>query len=140
MTEQPPTPPQPPAKGRSPITCLITIGLFIVAGIFFAAAGSKSSNRPTAPATVRVVYEVAGTARGVDVTVETATGTEQGSGKAVPLRVEYPMRSGQPAYISAQNTGEFGRVSCRISVGGRVISENESSGGYTIATCHGLVP
>ena len=44
---------------------------------------------------------------------------------------------GEFVYISAQNEGEYGSVTCRITVDGVVVSENTSSGAYGIATCEG---
>lgn len=48
--------------------------------------------------------------------------------------------TGAFVYLSVQNGDEYGSVSCRITVDGSVVSENTSSGGFTIATCQGQVP
>ncbi|MDF5758784.1 hypothetical protein [Spongiactinospora sp. TRM90649] len=87
-----------------------------------------------------VVYAVTGTADSAGVTVATSTGTEQASGRAVPMRYEVEMTPGDFVYLSAQNEGVSGTITCEISVGGVVISRNTSAGGYTIASCQGTVP
>jgi len=92
---------------------------------------------------VEVKYEVEGTASSVDITIETPSGTSQGSDKAVPLRTDagngitLSFPRGSFVYISAQNQGEDGTVTCRITVDGEVVSENTSSGAYSIASCDG---
>ena len=94
-------------------------------------------------APVEVLYEVEGTARSVSLTLEAPSGTQQGSNKAVPLKtdsgngIRMEFERGAFVYISAQNEGESGTVTCRITVDGEVISENTSSGAYTIASCDG---
>jgi hypothetical protein len=49
-------------------------------------------------------------------------------------------RTGDFVYLSVQNRDAAGSVTCRITVDGRVLSENTSTGGYVIATCQGRVP
>ncbi|NUU19045.1 hypothetical protein HP550_17490 [Cellulomonas humilata] len=87
-----------------------------------------------------VLYEVEGTAASASITMSTASGTEQAdidlplttkSGE-VGLCLTNPI---QHPYISAQNKGRTGTVTCRITVRGVVESENTSSGAYAIATC-----
>jgi hypothetical protein len=47
---------------------------------------------------------------------------------------------GDFVYFSAQNTSEYGTLTCTIKVGGVPISENTATGAYAIATCEGRVP
>ena len=91
-----------------------------------------------------MVYEVEGSAPGVSVTIETPTGTSQADDRAVPLGNEgeapgltFKFTPGAFVYISAQNSGETGTVTCRITVDGLVISENTADGAFSIATCKG---
>jgi hypothetical protein len=92
-----------------------------------------------------VLYEVEGTASVVAVTIEKPSGTEQAN-VSVPLTNKGGTRGltlkferGDFVYISAQNQGESGTVTCRITVDGEVLSENTSSGAYSIASCKGSV-
>lgn len=95
-----------------------------------------------------IKYEVEGTATSVSITMSTPSGTQQVADASVPLRPKsgdgagllVKMDSGEFAYLSAQNNGDTGTVVCRITVDGKVIAENQSSGAYVIASCDGSVP
>lgn len=110
--------------------------------------GSSSSGSGSYTSSVRtVVYEVEGTAKSVDITMESTSGTSQQSNLKVPLSsksgsrgLTVEMNRGDFVYISAQNQGSSGSVTCRITVDGAVVSTVTSSGGYTIATCSGTAP
>ena len=123
------------------VPVLLTLGL-AVAACSDVTAGPAASE-PTAST---VVYEVEGSAESVSVTLQTPTGISQQNDLSVPvinkagtqgLRIDaFPQ--GEFVYISAQNEGEFGDVTCRITVDDEVISENTASGGFAIATCQGV--
>ncbi len=106
-------------------------------------ATSDAQIREALSTTVR--YEVGGTASQADITIQTPTGSSQQSGVDVPLKskagtdyLQFTFQSGDFVYLSAQNTSGVGTVTCTISdESGRVISHNEASGGYAIATCKG---
>lgn len=96
-----------------------------------------------------VVYFVEGTASSVSITVTDAEGdTEQATNRAVPLSNSSGrpglnigcVPSGQFLYISAQNEGESGTVTCRIEADGRTVAEATSTGSYVIATCDDVAP
>jgi hypothetical protein len=97
-----------------------------------------------------VAYDVTGTATGVSLTYTNGAGqTEQASDKALPLTSKdtgepfallFEMRPGDFAYLSAQNTGDSGSVTCRILIDGKNFREATSDGAYVIASCHGSVP
>lgn len=109
------------------------------------AGGSSSSDTTPYGSTVEVLYEVEGTASGTNITLQSATGTVQANDKAVPLAskatgkrgMTYTMPRGHFVYLSAQNTGSSGSITCRITVDGTAVSTNTSSGGYAIASCNG---
>lgn len=104
-------------------------------------SGTGSSSQSSS--TVSVLYEVEGTATAANLTLESGTGTVQQNDKAVPLRttsgkgLKATMLRGDFAYISVQNQGAIGTVTCRITVDGVVISTNTSSGAYAIVSCSG---
>lgn len=137
---------------RKSLIVAIVAAVAVAAGLLIADALTRSprhpaptvTSQPTPPPDLStpspVVYAVDGTADSVFVTVQSATGTEQAAGRALPIRLEYTIRSGQFVYISAQNEGDWGDVTCEISIGDRVISRNSATGAYTIATCQGVVP
>jgi hypothetical protein len=104
-----------------------------------ASSGSQHSSSRT------VVYEVEGTAKVVDITMSTGSGTSQQSNLTVPVTAKGSSRPGLTVtvnpggYVSilAQNQGSSGTVTCRITVDGVVVSTVTSSGAYTIASCSG---
>ena len=125
----------------------IAVGFIAAAGLALSGCGSSSTasakyNEPI-KRTSEVLYEVEGTAVNADVTFETPTGTSQTSpdlpmkvkGSSVP-GVTFTFESGDFVYISAQGKKGAGYVICRITVDGKVISENRASG-YGVASCKG---
>lgn len=89
-----------------------------------------------------LIYDVSGTAYSAMVTYRTSSGTQQAT-------VDLPMQNNAGtrgvrmqgssipdfAYISAQNQGETGTITCRITLNGQTISENTSSGAYAVVSC-----
>jgi hypothetical protein len=153
------TPPAKRSRLNQVVTGLIAVGLVGSAvGIWYltetpADEAPKTRTAPAAGLTSHtVIYEAdGGTARGlrtVSYTIQTDSGgTSQGETN-LPMKnrnggtglVFTGFRTGDFVYLSVQNKDAAGDVTCRIRVDGTVISENTSSGGYTIATCKGTVP
>ncbi|MGI5155859.1 hypothetical protein [Microbispora sp. CA-102843] len=147
MSEQPPAPQQPSPAKHGALIAFGVVGVLVFFAVIGAIASSGSHDEQGPPidvstigSNIPVFYDVTGTAAAVSLTVRTATGTEQASGASLPVHLSIPMSSGDFVYVSAQNAGESGTVSCSITVGGRVISSNESSGAFAIASCEGTVP
>lgn len=125
--------------------------LWIVLGLVasFAISALIWAYPPSTPApansTHTVLYEVeadsvTGSGRTGLVTAGTpAGGTTQRTG-LLPITGTFTFSTGEAVYVSVQNQQPAGSVTCRITVDGVVVSENSSSGGYTIATCQGRVP
>lgn len=121
---------------------------YLFAVVALAALTGCSSDTP-APAAVKlepveVRYFVEGTATHADITIETPTGTSQQDDVLLPMMAKddseglhFMAEPGTFVYIAAQNGGAAGDVTCRIEVDGKVVSENRSSGAYSIATCKG---
>jgi hypothetical protein len=75
-----------------------------------------------------------GSAATVDVTYQDADGdTAQQSGVRVPWSHSVG-RGSDFLYISAQNQGSSGSVTCSIRNNGRVVKQATSSGAYVICT------
>lgn len=134
---------------KSAIAVALPIGLLLTGCV---ASTPEPAATPSAPAPVEVRYEVDFEAAhkgltsktpSADITVSTPTGTVQKT-------VDLPMKTkdgqigvrgdapaGSPLYISAQKNDAYGSITCRIYSSGELISENTSSGDYSIATCKG---
>ncbi len=121
-------------------TVWIVMGLVVLLGLAWAGVGVVSrmmSSATDVTSAVQVTYLVAGTSSAGMVTYSTASGMEQvDAGPAWSRSIM--VKSGTPVSLSAQNGGEFGSVTCRISVNGAVVSTNTSSAAFGIASCSGL--
>jgi hypothetical protein len=135
---------------RNEVGLLILVAAVATVLVVAGSIGGDSSGGGSSGggSTVSVLYEVEGTADSTTITFTTPTGQSQGTNLAVPLTTENgktrgirgDFRKGSVVYISAQNMGDSGDITCRITVDGRVLSENTASGGYAIATCEGVTP
>jgi hypothetical protein len=145
---QPQQPSREATMKTGPVIALMVLVGVVVIGIIGAISSSSESDtpstsytaRPDVKSTVQVVYLLSGSAGSINITAKSATGTEQASGALVPARLVYEMRPGDFAYVSAQNDGEYGDVTCLITVDGVAISSNTASGAYTVASCQGTIP
>lgn len=137
-----------PATGRKTSKgawLLAVIAILVIGGIVSASNGGSGGSVGSSSSSMHTVtYKVEGSASGADLTMSTANGgTSQASGKAVPLRnvttgeegISFTARRGTFLYLSAQNIGESGTITCIIEVDGVPLVRNTSSGAYTIATC-----
>lgn len=139
---QVPLQPVPPVQSRSNIGKTIAItAVILLAGGWWFVSSSKRQPPVTPVSTLHAVaYDITGSAGSMSITATSPTGTEQASGRALPAQLTYQMESGAFIYVSAQNEGEAGAITCTITVDGQVVSTNRSEGAYTIATCKGRVP
>lgn len=145
------SPPRKPSGRQWVIPLVAVAAIGAVVGLGALAGGGDAQPEPdvapvapVADSTVTVLYEVDGSTDYADVTMETPDGTEQLSPDVPMVRksdgqpgLEMEFSSGDFLYLSAQNNRSYGTVTCRITVDGVVVSENEASGGYAIATCKG---
>lgn len=149
---------QPKSKMNRAVVLISTSAaiLLAVSACSSNSTSNTSSGANALPTTVKVVYEVVGTATGADITIETGSGTSQQS-ISVPLTskssgstgLTFTMKRGAFVYISAQNKGKmrkganvadkdfYGSLTCRITADGTVISENTTTSQYGIASCKG---
>lgn len=151
------TPPARRSRFNLIVGSLITVGVVgSLVGIWYLMDSPDQQPAP-APKPVlltnhTVIYEADGAgARGlrtVTYTIQTDNGgTSQGETN-LPMKnrnggtglIFSGFSTGDFVYLSVQNKDAAGDVTCRITVDGKVISENTSSGGYAIATCKGSVP
>lgn len=138
-------PSQETQKNSASVAIVIVLLLAFLLGILYfrsnfgakvVSSGGTSSNTSKL---ISVRYEITGTAKRVSVTYSNAEGgTEQGDYK-VPFSRTFAMRQGDFAYISAQNGGKSGTVTCQIFFNGVVVKTSTSQGAYKIASCDGSV-
>jgi hypothetical protein len=154
---------EPPSKESKPTNkknALIGCGVLLVFAVIIAVvigiwmgSGSTDTSTPSSYPTVggdstdtstpisypTVVYEITGTAKYVDVTLNNSTGgTEQYTNVPIPKRYTYNSFPDYFLYISAQNTGESGTVTVSIYVNGTLFKTSTSSGAYVIASASGM--
>jgi hypothetical protein len=113
-------------------------------GILIAVAALSASGCDVTPATeYNVYYGAKGTGGDVSVTVSTPHGSEQHQRGRTYSSPPYKFRTGQHAYISAQNLGDRGTVTVFLmySLKGTqsVTLESTSTGRASIATVSWLV-
>jgi len=137
-----PYPGRHPRK-RSKLWLWITLGALapVLAGLIAYAHYFGLPDYTTAHTVVyRVEADAAyGSGRTGTVTMQTEGGTSQGAG-LLPMTATFAnFHPGDFVYVSVQNGQALGSVTCRITVDGVVVSENTSTGGYTIATCQGKI-
>jgi hypothetical protein len=141
---------RPGARGRGQ-GCLVAavlvggllVALFLVLLIAGAGehgtSGSGTASNGLPYGEHRVDYQVEGCQ--ADLTYTSAEGaTEQQRDAQLPWSQTLTAPSGFFAYISAQNTCDYGTVDCRIRLDGNTVKYAESTGAYVIASCSGRVP
>jgi hypothetical protein len=132
---------KPEKRGSNPILIIPLILGILFLWFFLTQMNTDSGNSVQNSSTsYTVTYEVTGDgAYSGSMTYENETGgTEQGDYK-LPFRKVFDMGFGDFAYISAQNNGESGKITCRILIDGIEWKKSTSSGAYAIASCSGSV-
>jgi hypothetical protein len=117
------------------IGCIIgAIAVVVVIGILVAVCVVS-----TTPSKATVKYEVTGSAKTVDVTINNATGgTEQFSDVSVPWTHTISNYTYSYVSILAQNKGATGSVTVNIYVNGDLFKTSTSTGAYVIAQAGGF--
>ena len=137
---------QAPAKKKSSLGVIVLFSLFVGACIWFTvinldsgwtSSPSGSSARATGH---KVIYRITGTAKRADLTYNNASGGTEQKTVALPWSQSYTVPAGGFLYVSAQNDGQSGSVTCEIVVNGGTVKTSTSEGAYKIATCNGRLP
>jgi hypothetical protein len=131
----------------SALGIILSIILSIAYTVGFAAAVKteidKSSAAAAAP--VDVVYELTGTSTDATVTYSTwsdgKAGTEQATGQALPWTKTFTVTKGGDfdfkAFTLTGTNGQTGTdIGCKITVGGKVVSQQTSTGAYASVLCN----
>lgn len=92
----------------------------------------------------RVTYRVKGTARSAMLTYRNAQGGTEQRDVVLPVdsawEASFEVGEGAFLYVSAQNRGEAGSLTCEILVNGRSLTTSTSDGAYVVSTCDGTAP
>ncbi|MEU2137408.1 MmpS family transport accessory protein [Nocardia rhamnosiphila] len=102
-------------------------------------AGIANEGGEDADREVAVSYEVEGTAGEVSITyLGHDLGMARETAAGLPWRRDVLIESfGTMVSLIAVNDGDGGEVTCRILIGGRLVSEQTSTGPYASAGCSG---
>lgn len=83
-------------------------------------------------------YEVTGTSGSYSVTLQNSDdNTQQWASVGNGWTYKWSQKGTRWLYLSAQNNNSSGNVTVRILINGKIVAENTSVGGYTIATVSG---
>ena len=85
--------------------------------------------------TKTIVMEVAGPAQ-ADITYGIGTDQSQELGKVLPWK-KTTTSSADPLIVvlSAQSKAEAGEITCKLTIGGKIVKENKSTGQFAVVTC-----
>jgi hypothetical protein len=98
-----------------------------------ALTGCGSTGNPTG-SEKKIVLEVAGPAA-ADITYSIGTDQSQEIGAVLPWKKDTTSKDTMLIVVfSAQSKGD-GEISCKLSIDGKVVKENKSSGQFAIVTC-----
>jgi hypothetical protein len=136
--------PTPPRRANPLWYLLVTAAVVWALWAFVFAPALRATRAPSAPAqaaTRAVTYQVTGAgARQASLTYTNKTGdTEQKADARLPWSIIIDVKPGAFAYVSAQNAGASGAVTCVILVDGVEVSRATGDGGYQIAGCKASV-
>lgn len=85
--------------------------------------------------TYKVTYVVKGTAPGAMLTYRNPRGGTEQTSVRLPWETSFTVKGGEFVYISAQNEGTTGSITCEILLDGVSRTNATSSGAYVIAEC-----
>lgn len=131
----------------SAVSILLSIILAVAYTASFAAAVKNEMDKQEAAAAqpVEVVYDVTGTSTDATVTYSTfndgQSKLEQASNQALPWTKSITVKKGgvfdySSFTLTGSNGQDGGDVACKITVGGKVVSEQQASGAYATVTCN----
>lgn len=86
-----------------------------------------------------VRYQVSGVSKASLTYSNQGGDTEQASDATLPWSYDFTAESGAFLYISAQNSGASGSITCTIYVDGQDVKHSTSTGGYSICQASGTL-
>lgn len=86
---------------------------------------------------MEVEYSVTGSAEAVSLTIQNGQGGTEQMQASLPWTKSLTVEPGSFLYVSAQNAGQAGSVTCEITVDGQTFKQSTSTGPHVIASCSG---
>jgi hypothetical protein len=137
--------PSPKATNSNATGCLAIAALIVMVAlavwIFGSGNGGSGGNYiplvTSPPRLVTVVYKVGGTASRASLTIENESGGTEQFTVSIPWTKSFQVSPGSFVYVSAQNEGDHGSVTCTITSNGVIVQSANSTGAYVIAGCSG---
>ncbi|MFF1573196.1 DUF4190 domain-containing protein [Leifsonia sp. NPDC058292] len=131
----------------SGVAIILSIVLAIAYTAAFASAVNDEIKKQDAQASqpVEVVYDVTGTSTDTSITYSTYTnggsGSETASNQPLPWTKSITVKKGgtfdfSSFSVTATAGQDGGDVACKITVGGKVVSEQTASGEFAFVTCN----
>lgn len=111
-----------PTKLTAALACTLT-----------ALTACGSTDNPTG-ATKKVVFEVTGPAK-ADVTFGIGTDQSQELDSALPWKKESTTSDTTVITVLLAQSKGAGEIACKITIDGKVVKENKSSGEFAVVTC-----
>lgn len=91
------------------------------------------------PVLYTVTYEIAGSAGSAKIEYGIGGYDSMQGNSILPFEKEVNIKSGDVAFITAENNGESGSVICRIWANGKVWKESKKAGAFAKVECRGIV-
>lgn len=128
-----------PARRRWVAAGIALVLLCLTGGCLAVVAGLADDGDGDSDREIAVSYEVAGTADDVSITyLGHDLGMARETAAGLPWRRDVLIESfGTMVSLIAVNDADGGAVTCRILIGGRLVSEQTSTGPYASAGCSG---
>jgi Mycobacterium membrane protein len=135
-TPNTPTPPAPPRKSRTGrIILIVIVALVVLCGGGIAIVAALSGGGSPAGTSHTIVFEVAGPAA-ADITYGVGTDQSQDNGASLPWRKEVTSKDDALLItVLLAQSKSTGDITCKITVDGKVVKENKSSGEFAVVTC-----
>lgn len=145
---QPGRPPANQSHGLRNALVAAGVAVVLLVGTVIAFSDSSGDGSPATSKAPVVVYQADGGAREASYTLRSDNGGTVQGDISLPLKNQAGdvgltftgFKRGDFVYLSIQNAGDSGTVTCRIVVDGVELLSNTSDGAYKIATCSTRLP
>jgi hypothetical protein len=82
-----------------------------------------------------IIMEIGGNGKSADVTYQIGTNQSQDNGAKLPWKKETSSKDSVIITVLTAQAKDGKEITCKVTVDGKVVSENKSSGEFAIVTC-----